>query len=158
MAKNLDRKQNRISSPCLIFFCSIPPCLATAVAAVKVGRPVRLSLERHVDIAVTGHRHPFKIKYKVGFNNEGRFLGLDIHMWNNGGCTLDASMPVMQLSMLHMGNTYKFPNIAIHGRVCKTHLPSNTGLLLKVHPSRTRMRSFISSFSRFWRATSHVSL
>ncbi len=107
---------------------SIPSCLAIAVAAVKVGRPVRLNLERHIDISVTGHRHPFKIKYKVAFNNNGGFLGLKIHMWNNAGCTLDASSAVMQLAMLHMGNTYQFPNIEIHGRVCKTHLPSNTGL------------------------------
>ena len=110
--------------------CSIPLCLAVAVAAVKVGRPVRLNVERHTDIAITGHRHPFKVKYKVAFNNEGRFLGLDIHMWNNGGCTLDASRGVMELAMLHMGNTYQFPNMKIQGRVCNTHLPSNTGLLL----------------------------
>ena len=106
---------------------SIAPCLALAVAAVKVGCPVRLNLQRHVDISITGHRHPFRVKYKVAFDDEGRFLGLDLRMWNNAGCTLDASPAVMQLSMLHVGNTYHFPNIAIRGRVCKTHVPSNTG-------------------------------
>ncbi|CAF1173308.1 unnamed protein product [Rotaria sordida] len=105
---------------------SFPYCLAIAVAAVKINRPVRLNLERHVDISITGHRHPYKIKYKVAFTNEGHFLGLDIQMWNNGGCTLDASRAVMELSMLHVGNTYQFPNIKIRGRVCKTHIPSNT--------------------------------
>ncbi len=126
--KNQDRKSNSSSVRCNTLYCSIPPCLAVAVAAVKTGRPVRLNVERHIDIAITGHRHPFKIKYKVAFNNEGRFLGLDIHMWSNAGCTLDSSSAVMELSMLHMGNTYQFPNIEIHGRVCRTHLPSNTGL------------------------------
>ncbi|CAF5142888.1 unnamed protein product, partial [Rotaria sp. Silwood1] len=105
---------------------SFPQCLAVAVAAVKVNRPVRLNLERHIDISITGHRHPYKIKYKVGFTNEGRFLGLDLQMWSNGGCTLDASRSVMELSMLHVGNTYQFPNIKIRGYACKTHLPSNT--------------------------------
>jgi xanthine dehydrogenase molybdopterin-binding subunit B len=128
--KNQDRKLNSSSLKCNTFYYRIPPCLAIAVAAVKVGRPVRLNLERHIDISITGHRHPFKIKYKVGFNNEGRFLGLDIQMWNNAGCTLDASKAVMECAMLHMGNTYQFPNIEIHGHVCRTHLPSNTGLLL----------------------------
>ena len=128
MEKKQDRKLNHSSFEYNIFHCSIPPCLAIAVAAVKTGRPVRLNLERHTDISITGHRHPFKIQYKVAFNNEGRFLGLDIHMWNNGGCTMDVSRAVMELSMLHMGNTYQFPNMQIHGRVCKTHLPSNTGL------------------------------
>ncbi|CAF1001889.1 unnamed protein product [Rotaria sp. Silwood1] len=104
----------------------LPSCVAVAVAAVKLGRPVRLNLERRVDISITGHRHPFKIKYKIAFNNEGQFLGLDIQIWSNAGCTLDLSHYVMELAMLHMGNTYKFPNIRIRGRICKTHLPSNT--------------------------------
>ncbi|CAF1603943.1 unnamed protein product, partial [Adineta ricciae] len=101
-------------------------CLATAVAAVKVARPVRLHLDRYTDIAVTGHRHPFKIKYQVGFNHDGHIQGLDIQMWNDAGCTLDASSYVIQLAMLHMGNTYQIPNMRIRGRTCKTHLPSNT--------------------------------
>ncbi|CAF2520096.1 unnamed protein product [Rotaria sp. Silwood2] len=105
---------------------SIPPCLAAAVAAVKLARPVRLNLERCVDMAITGQRHPFKIKYKIAFNSEGHFLGLDIQMWSNAGCTLDISNTVMEAAMLHMGNTYQFSNIKIHGRICKTHLPSNT--------------------------------
>ncbi|CAF4473070.1 unnamed protein product [Rotaria sp. Silwood2] len=104
----------------------LPLCLATAVAAVKLGCPVRLNLDRSTDISITGHRHPFKIKYKVAFNNEGRFLGLDIQMWSNAGCTLDSSKYVMEHSMFHLGNSYEFPNLRIRGRVCKTHLPSNT--------------------------------
>ncbi|CAF1261858.1 unnamed protein product [Rotaria sordida] len=105
---------------------ALPPCLAIAVAAVKLARPVRLNLERYIDMSITGHRHPYKIKYKVGFNNEGHFLGLDVQMWSNGGCTLDISEAVMNFAMLYMGNTYQFSNMKIRGRVCKTHLPSNT--------------------------------
>jgi xanthine dehydrogenase/oxidase len=110
------------------FDCRIPLCIAIAVAAVKVGRPVRLNIERQIDMSITGHRHPFKIDYKVGFTDEGRFSALDIRMWNNAGCSLDLSMSVMEKAMLHMCNTYQFHHIRIRGRVCKTHLPSNTGL------------------------------
>lgn len=105
----------------------MPPCLAIAVAAVRTNRPVRIRLERHVDFAITGHRHPFKVHYKVGFNSQGRIAGLDIRMWSNAGWSMDASEAVMQLSMLHMCNTYQFPNLRIRGAVCKTNLPSNTG-------------------------------
>ncbi|CAF4859885.1 unnamed protein product [Rotaria sp. Silwood1] len=106
---------------------SIPLCADVVVPAVKIARPIRLNLDRSVDMSISGHRHPFKIKYKVAFTNEGRFLGLDIQMWNNAGCTLDLSKSIMECAMLHMGNSYKFSNIRIHGHVCKTHLPSNTG-------------------------------
>ncbi|CAF5005579.1 unnamed protein product, partial [Rotaria sp. Silwood1] len=105
---------------------SIPPCIAIAVAAVKVGRPVRLNLERHIDMSITGHRHPFKVTYKVGFTNEGRFSGLDVQMWNNAGCSLDWPKFVMEKAVLHMCNSYQFHNVQVRGRVCKTHLPSNT--------------------------------
>jgi xanthine dehydrogenase molybdopterin-binding subunit B len=64
----------------------------------------------------------------VAFTNEGRFMGVDIRMWNNAGWSLDGSEGVMQLAMLHMSNSYQFANMEIRGRVCKTHLPSNTGL------------------------------
>lgn len=83
-----------------------------------------------MDFAVTGHRHPFKTEYKIAFNEDGKLIGLDIKLWNNGGYSLDLSGAVMQLAMLHMCNSYDIPNIRIHGYVCKTNLPSNTGLVI----------------------------
>jgi xanthine dehydrogenase/oxidase len=110
-------------------FClyRITPCIAVAVAAVKLGRPVRLNMERDVDMAVTGQRHPFKINYKIGFTNEGQFTALDIRLWSNAGCSFDLSLAVLERAMLHVDNTYRFKNILVRGRLCKTHLPSNTG-------------------------------
>ena len=96
------------------------------MAAVKVGRPVRMNIERDVDMSITGQRHPFKIAYKVGFTKD-RFTALDISLWNNAGCSFDLSMPVLERGMLHIDNCYQFNNIRVRGRLCKTHLPSNTG-------------------------------
>ena len=94
---------------------------------MKVGRPVRINMERQIDMSVTGQRHPFKVVYKVGFTKEGRLLSLDIQMWNNAGYSMDMSSAVMSMAMVHMGNCYQISNLKIRGRVCKTHLPSNTG-------------------------------
>ncbi|CAF0826619.1 unnamed protein product [Adineta ricciae] len=105
---------------------SIAPCIAATVAAVKVGCPVRMNIERDVDMSITGQRHPFKIAYKVGFTKEGRFTALDISLWNNAGCSFDLSMAVLERGMLHIDNCYQFNNIRVRGRLCKTHLPSNT--------------------------------
>lgn len=106
------------------------PCVAVAVAAVKAGRPVRLNMERDVDMSVTGQRHPFRIDYKVGFTNDGHFTALDARLWSNAGCTFDLSMAVLERAMLHIDNTYRFDHIRVRGRLCKTHLPSNTGQLI----------------------------
>ncbi len=87
-----------------------------------------MNIERDVDMCVTGQRHPFKIDYKVGFSNDGQFIALDIRLWSNAGCSFDLSMAVLERAMLHIDNTYRFPNVQVRGRLCKTHLPSNTGL------------------------------
>ncbi|CAN0066440.1 unnamed protein product [Sphacelaria rigidula] len=39
-----------------------------ALGAHLTGRPVRLSLDRDVDMQITGHRHAFVAKYKAGVN------------------------------------------------------------------------------------------
>ncbi|CAF1623452.1 unnamed protein product [Rotaria magnacalcarata] len=105
---------------------SIAPCISVAIAAMKVGRPVRMNIERDVDMSITGQRHPFKIQYKVGFTNEGQFTALDVRLWSNAGYSFDLSMAVLERAMLHIDNTYRFPNVRVRGRLCKTHLPSNT--------------------------------
>ena len=38
---------------------------AVAVPAYNLNRPVRLIVDRNVDMAITGQRHPFKAFYKV---------------------------------------------------------------------------------------------
>ena len=86
-----------------------------------MNRPVRLRLDRRVDFAITGHRHPFKVNYRVGFNHEGRLSGLDIRTWSNGGWSIDASIAVMQLSMLHMGNTHRFQHRSVTATMSSNH-------------------------------------
>uniref|UniRef100_A0A8D3EAD5 Aldehyde oxidase 5 n=1 Tax=Scophthalmus maximus TaxID=52904 RepID=A0A8D3EAD5_SCOMX len=95
----------------------------TAVAAHKTGRAVRCCLERGDDMLITSGRHPFLGKYKVGYNRDGTIIAADIIYYSNGGCTLDESSFV---TVLHMDNGYKIPNLRGRGVVCKTYLPSYT--------------------------------
>ena len=53
--------------------------MAAAVAAAKLGRPVRVMLDRDEDMLITGHRNPFYAKYKVGFNNDGLIKAVDVN-------------------------------------------------------------------------------
>uniref|UniRef100_A0A8C4VBM8 Aldehyde oxidase 1 n=1 Tax=Falco tinnunculus TaxID=100819 RepID=A0A8C4VBM8_FALTI len=95
-----------------------------AVAANKTGRAVRLILSRGDDMLITGGRHPFIGKYKVGFMNDGRIRAVDAKYYINGGCTPDES--VAEVSLLKMDNAYKIPNLRCCAYACKTNLPSNT--------------------------------
>ncbi|NXC42799.1 AOXB oxidase, partial [Penelope pileata] len=97
-----------------------------AVAANKTGCPVRFSLERNMDMLITGGRHPFFGKYKVGFMNDGRIVAADLQCYINGGCTKDESELVIEYIVLKVDNAYNIPNLRVRGHACKTNLPSNT--------------------------------
>lgn len=100
-----------------------------AVASVPsylLNRPVKLTLDRDTDMMTTGQRHSFLGKYKVGFNNDGRVLALDLEIYNNAGNSLDLSLAILERSMFHSDNVYEIPNVKINGRVCFTNYPSNT--------------------------------
>lgn len=99
---------------------------AVALAAYKTGCPVRCMLDRDEDMLITGGRHPFLARYKVGFMKTGRIVALEVDHYSNAGNTLDLSQNVMERALLHMDNVYKIPNIRGTGRLCKTNLSSNT--------------------------------
>ncbi|KAM6220493.1 xanthine dehydrogenase/oxidase [Rhynchocyon petersi] len=99
---------------------------AVALAAHKTGRPVRCMLDRDEDMLITGGRHPFLARYKVGFMKTGKIVALEVDHYSNAGNTMDLSQSIMERALFHMDNCYKIPNIRGTGRLCKTNLPSNT--------------------------------
>ncbi|XP_077580896.1 xanthine dehydrogenase/oxidase isoform X1 [Stigmatopora nigra] len=97
-----------------------------SVAAHKLRRPVRCMLDRDEDMLITGGRHPFYGKYKVGFLNSGKVVALDVWYYSNAGNTRDLSLAVMERALFHMVNSYSIANVCGHGALCRTNLPSNT--------------------------------
>lgn len=99
---------------------------AVAIPSYLLNRPVKITLDRDVDMMTTGQRHSFLGKYKVGFTNSGKILALDLEIFNNGGNSLDLSLAVLERAMFSSDNVYEIPNVRIKGKVCFTNLPSNT--------------------------------
>lgn len=97
-----------------------------ALAAHRLRRPVRCMLDRDEDMLLTGGRHPFFAKYKVGFSDSGRVLALDVSYYSNTGNSMDLSLSVMERALFHLENSYLVPNVRGRGFLCRTHLPSNT--------------------------------
>eukprot|EP00094_Tigriopus_californicus_P013136 TCALIF_12703-PA protein Name:"Similar to XDH Xanthine dehydrogenase/oxidase (Gallus gallus)" AED:0.07 eAED:0.07 QI:278/0.8/0.66/1/1/1/6/364/1546 len=104
----------------------VPIALGCAFVAQKMRRPTRVMLDRDEDMVMSGHRHPFLAKYKVGFNNDGTIKALDLDLYNNAGYTMDLSFSVMERAMFHSDNSYRIENVHIRGHVCKTNVQSNT--------------------------------
>jgi xanthine dehydrogenase large subunit len=100
-------------------------CIA-AVAANKLGRPVKLRLDRDDDFLVTGKRHCFHCEYEVGYDDQGRVLGAELTLVSRAGFSADLSAPVMTRAICHVDNAYWLPDVAIHGYSAKTNTQSNT--------------------------------
>uniref|UniRef100_A0A672UX13 Xanthine dehydrogenase n=1 Tax=Strigops habroptila TaxID=2489341 RepID=A0A672UX13_STRHB len=96
---------------------------AVAVAAFKTGRPVRCMLDRDEDMLISGGRHPFLGRYKVGFMKNGKVKSLEVSYYSNAGNSVDLSYGV---TLLHLDNCYNIPNVSSMGIICKTNLSSNT--------------------------------
>ncbi|KAJ4876611.1 Xanthine dehydrogenase 1 [Raphanus sativus] len=99
---------------------------AASVPSYLLNRPVKLILDRDVDMMISGHRHSFVGKYKVGFTNDGKVLAYDLEIYNNGGNSLDLSLAVLEIAMLNSDGVYDIPHVRITGNVCFTNYPSNT--------------------------------
>ena len=97
-----------------------------ALGATLTGRPVRLRLSRQQDMTMTGKRHGFHATWKVGFDDDGLFTGLEATLTSDGGWSLDLSEPVLSRALCHIDNAYWIPDIVVHGRIAQTHKTSQT--------------------------------
>ncbi|MBT9487592.1 MAG: xanthine dehydrogenase molybdopterin binding subunit [Rubrivivax sp.] len=97
-----------------------------AVAAVQLQRPVKLRVDRDDDFLVTGRRHPFEFDWDVGFDDQGRILGVVVDLIANAGHSADLSPPVMTRALCHFDNAYWLPHVRMNGYCAKTNTQSNT--------------------------------
>lgn len=99
---------------------------ATTVAAMKVKRPVRLSLDRQTDMAIIGIRHPCKSKFKVGFTNDGIVKAVDVNHFFDCGWSLDLSLAVSDRALFHSDSGYFIENMRTKSHLCKTNQITGT--------------------------------
>ncbi|QRM46067.1 xanthine dehydrogenase molybdopterin binding subunit [Rhizobium sp. BG4] len=97
-----------------------------AIAAKKLGRPVKLRLDRDEDMTATGKRHDFAIDYDVGFDDEGRILAIDYTFALRAGFSADLSGPVGDRALFHCDNAYFFPAVHAKSAPLYTNTVSNT--------------------------------
>ncbi len=75
---------------------------------------------------ITGKRHPFLAKFRVGFDDDGLLHAAKIELFSNGGWSLDLSRAVTDRAVFHLDNAYYIPHVEFSGVVAKTNLASNT--------------------------------
>lgn len=97
-----------------------------AIAAKKLGRPVKLRPDRDDDMTATGKRHDFVVDYEVGFDDEGTILGVDYTYAARCGFSSDLSGPVTDRALFHCDNAYFYPAVHARSAPLYTNTVSNT--------------------------------
>lgn len=101
-------------------------CVIAAIAAKKLGRPVKLRPDRDQDMEITGKRHDFRIDYDLGFDDAGQILAVDGVFAARCGWSSDLSGPVTDRALFHADNAYFYPDVRLRSRPLKTNTVSNT--------------------------------
>jgi xanthine dehydrogenase large subunit len=99
---------------------------ASAIAAVRVKRPVKLRADRDDDMLVTGKRHCFHYEYEVGYDDSGKIIAAKVDMVSRAGYSADLSGPVATRAVCHFDNTYYLSDVDIRAACGKTNTQSNT--------------------------------
>lgn len=90
-------------------------------AVRKCRRPVVLKCPRSSSILTRGPRHAAQATYRVGFNHEGKILGLDLKLYLDGGPFASDSPTILDRALLHADSVYAIPHLRLSGQLCRTH-------------------------------------
>ena len=102
------------------------PAVFAALFATRLDRVACCRYSRRDDILLTGKRHGFVARYDVGFDDEGRILGIRHLLAGQCGHSPDLSDAIVDRAMFHADNAYYLPAVQIDGLRCRTNTVSNT--------------------------------
>ena len=97
-----------------------------ALATHVLRRPVKYSLHRIEDMAMTGKRHPYSSDFKIGLNKDLKIIAYEATFYQNAGAAADLSPAVLERTLFHCTNSYFIPHVKAKAYSCRTHLPPNT--------------------------------
>ncbi len=103
-----------------------PWAVMTALATYHLNQSVKLILNRHDDLRMTGKRHPYESTYKIGLSKDLKILAYDVEFLQNSGAAADLSPAIAERTLFHATNSYYIPNVKTTVLSCKTNLPPNT--------------------------------
>lgn len=100
-------------------------CTRTALAALELNHPVQMIYDRHTDVQLTSKRHPFQMHYRVGLDEEGKILVVDIQLEENAGAYATLSSVVSYRAAMQAMGPYVVPNVSVESHSYYTNLPPN---------------------------------
>jgi len=103
-----------------------PWAVMAALGTYHLNQSVKLILNRHDDLRMTGKRHPYESSYKIGLSKDLKILAYEAEFLQNSGAAADLSPAIAERTLFHATNSYYVPNVTTTVLSCKTNLPPNT--------------------------------
>lgn len=94
-----------------------------ALAALRTGRPVRITLSRHDSIMFHAKRHPLTMTYTVGSDSDGRLLAVRARITGDTGAYASVGDKVLERAAGHACGPYLVPNVDVEARAVYTNNP-----------------------------------
>ncbi|MBN2461032.1 MAG: molybdopterin-dependent oxidoreductase, partial [Candidatus Cloacimonetes bacterium] len=92
-----------------------------ALLCRKTQRPVKLTNSREISMRESYKRHPYIMKYKVGFNNDGRIIAMQIEILADSGAYSSQSFFVTWRSVVQATGPYTIPHVRTDIRAVYTN-------------------------------------
>jgi putative selenate reductase molybdopterin-binding subunit len=90
---------------------------------MKTGRPVRFELTREQEFTNGRSRHPAAITYRIGVDEQGNLMAVEMNVIENTGAFGVQGMTVVNLIGMRGLSTYRSPNMRFDSKVAYTNLP-----------------------------------
>ena len=100
---------------------SVQPYLGLAAWLLK--RPVRLAYTREESILATGKRHPFRIRYASGSDEQGLLRAVKVDLVADTGAFASYGLAVCLRAMTHATGPYFVPHVRVRSRMAYTNNP-----------------------------------
>ncbi|KMY68081.1 hypothetical protein AAU61_09765 [Desulfocarbo indianensis] len=98
---------------------SVQPYLALAAWHLK--RPVRMAYTREETFLATAKRHPFRMRYVSGADEEGRLTAVKAELLSDTGAFASYGLAVCMRAAVHATGPYLVPNVAVNCRMAYTN-------------------------------------
>ncbi|NIA25665.1 MAG: molybdopterin-dependent oxidoreductase [Gammaproteobacteria bacterium] len=95
----------------------------TALAAWLLQRPVKCTLTREQSLLMHAKRHPIRLEYWVGCDDDGRLTAVRAKLLGDSGPYASVGMKVLERAAGHATGPYVVPNVDVESIAARTNNP-----------------------------------
>lgn len=95
----------------------------TALAAWLLQQPVKCTLSREESLLIHAKRHPIRMEYTVGCDNNGKLTAVMARMVGDSGAYASVGMKVLERAAGHATGPYHTPNVDVSSIAVRTNNP-----------------------------------